>query len=74
MNNIPTSRAPLIGSGFTFLTLLALAACSDGGLASEKSKDSGTVADGASAGPANVVISAAARTPRTTTWSVNYWQ
>jgi hypothetical protein len=74
MNNIPTSRSTLIGSGFTFLTLLALAACSDGGLASEKGKDSGTGADGASAGPANVVISAAARTPRTTTWSVNYWQ
>jgi len=39
----------------------------------EEGEDGGTGADGV-AGPANVVISAAARTLRTTTWSVNYWQ
>jgi len=38
------------------------------------SKDSGTGPDGAVVGPANVVISAAVRTSRTTTWSVNYRQ
>src|SRR5215831_17623512 len=35
-----------------------------------------TDADGGDAGPpaSPLVVSAATRTPRTTTWSVNYWQ
>ena len=73
MNKLPTSRSALVGSGFTFSTLLALAACSGSGVGEKKGEDGGTGADGV-AGPANVVISAAARTLRTTTWSVNYWQ
>jgi len=73
MNSIPTSRSAPIGLGFAFLALLALADCSNGVLGSA-SKDGGTGADGATLGPANVVISATARTSRATTWSVNYWQ
>jgi len=88
MNKLPTSRSARIGTGFTFSTLLAFAACSNGGFGRH---DSGPGTDGpvgaadsvdafradgmaGAAGVANVVISAAARAPRTTTWSVNYWQ
>jgi len=44
------------------------------GLDTEIGLDGGVGLDGAVAPAANVVISASARTPRTTTWSVNYWQ
>ena len=73
MNKLPTSPSAVIGFGFAFSTALALAACSNSGLGAAASHDGGPGAGGA-AGPANVVISAAARTPRTTTLSVNYWQ
>jgi hypothetical protein len=73
MNKLPTSPSAVIGFGFAFSTALALAACSNSGLGAAASHDGGPGAGGA-AGPANVVISAAVRTPRTTTLSVNYWQ
>jgi hypothetical protein len=73
MNKLPPSPSAVIGFGFACSTVLALAACSNSGLGAAARNDGGSGADGA-AGPANVVISAAPRTPRTTTWSVNYWQ
>ena len=73
MTKIPNSRWARVGSGMFLSILLVAVTCSDGGLGSAKDKDSGAGPDGA-VNPANVVISAVTRTPRTTTWSVNYWQ
>ena len=79
MNKLSTSRSALIGSAFTLSTLIVLTACPGSGIDTAKDQDSGagaggSVGAGGAAGPANVVISASARSARTTTWSVNYWQ
>lgn len=55
------------------LVVTALAtACSSKALDSNQSRDAGAGRDAAGVA-LNVVISAATPTPRTTTWSVNYW-